>query len=233
MDSKEFFEKIIDGYLFHDLASMVGDVDTTGEGGGVGYPMLQTIASGIELFGAIISKNTFDPSGGRANEHHSNYWKILSKVNSRYLIFQDLFRALIRNGVAHMYIPKGPIIVTKWNHTSHLYRDKVTRDGITYDGYIVDVLSLHDDFKQSYILYLRPIIFDNVASEFANIDEINKRIQEILLSDSEKIQNIFDQINKQDVKNLINKSIGNSTSRESNASPQINFTRDVRLDPDK
>jgi hypothetical protein len=45
---------LLDKYLIKDFATLVDDVPARPGGGGVGYPVLQTILSGMELLGLLL-----------------------------------------------------------------------------------------------------------------------------------------------------------------------------------
>jgi hypothetical protein len=223
MKLEEFFEKIIDGYLFLDLASMAEDTDNNGgRGGGVGYPMLQTIMSGIELLGAIISKNYKANSSGEG--YYSRYWiQVLSKYKPEYKIHRDLFRELIRHGIAHIYLPKGPIAVTKERYSSHLSLDHLR--GIEKPVFIIDVLTFYEDFKKSYENFIRPIVFENKTSKITTFDQMQNRIIQILESDKDQIEKIFEKIKKYHIQQIIN----GSNSRVSSV-PVSDIIRQLRID---
>lgn len=198
MDLEEFFEKIIEGYLLRDLAGMANIKASDERGGGVGYPMLQTIMSGIELLGALISKDSYKSKYG-GDQYHKNFWdNVLSKYQPRYKVYNDFFRRLIRHGVAHIFITKGPIAITKENRPSHLYKEQIIIPGrFLFDGYIVDVLTFYEDFKSSYEKYIRPIVFKKEDSDIATFDNMAARLKEILSSDEEQIEKILNEVKHQ------------------------------------
>lgn len=75
MNLSNFINQFIEGYLFHDLVYMAKiKVRKNGKYGGVGYPMMATILSGMELLGSLLdpSRKNFNPLNG--NHYFLNYW---------------------------------------------------------------------------------------------------------------------------------------------------------------
>lgn len=134
-------------YLFKKLDSyMLGDIEAMLEGrannsGGIGYPCLMTIISGMELLGILISGNT-------GKNAFNSFWDFLSHKNSQYASpeLRDLFRSTIRNGVAHYYLPKYGIYVHYKRTEIHL--KKAVFNG--QEGIGISCLALYTDFLEVY-----------------------------------------------------------------------------------
>lgn len=145
MDIDEFFENVVDGYLLHDLKNMNEVMQKKGEpAGALGYPMLATTASAIELLGGILQ--TYEPYNDKPQSskgYFRYYWeKYLVDVDGRYSGKIDIFWNLIRHGVAHTYFTKVGITVSKWNPYEHLLP--------TSSGLNVDCSTFYKDFLKTY-----------------------------------------------------------------------------------
>ena len=155
MRIEEFLNKFVEGYLFHDLESMEKITLPTGQNdGAVGYPMVSTIMAGIELLGNLLipTSDAFNPNLG--NNYFLNYWNIyLTKQYPIYTNLGSLFRKLIRHGIAHTFVAKPGILVTKGTN------QQIKLDTPRQELY-VDCNVLFNDFKQSYISLVKPIIFE-------------------------------------------------------------------------
>jgi len=125
MDLKCFLEKYVEGYLFGDLETMKTSVPSSQKGGGVGYPLLASTFSGIELLGALVSKATFNTYNGSIyfNDFWSNYLysNDVAKANAGKYIYE-----LARHGIAHTFLMKGDITITKNSTDPHLVKDGTT-----------------------------------------------------------------------------------------------------------
>jgi hypothetical protein len=74
MTIDQYLEQFIEGYLLEDLHSMAPIRLTPGKRyGAVGYPMLMTVLSGIDVLGALTSRATFQKDNGA--DRFSEYWK--------------------------------------------------------------------------------------------------------------------------------------------------------------
>jgi hypothetical protein len=127
-DLNAFVEHNIEGYLFNDLRHMQQIP--------VGYPLLMATFAGIELLGALTSPATFNPY--RGSSCFQSYWTahLYPRLKDTNRIGKVLYK-LVRHGIAHGFVLKGPIGVTR--DATHLH---LTRNA---DGIIrVDAVRLAD-----------------------------------------------------------------------------------------
>ena len=76
MTLDQYLEQFIEGYLLEDLRSMAPIRAAKGKRyGAVGYPMVMTVLSGIEILGVLTSRATFNPDNGAGR--FSEFWKTL------------------------------------------------------------------------------------------------------------------------------------------------------------
>lgn len=175
---KQFLHTHVEGYLFKDLRNMVNiRLPKNRKIGFLGYPIASSILSGMELLGGLLQTNTFtstDPHAG--NRYFCNYWDHFFVPNfPAYRDFKDIFRNLIRNGIAHTYVAKTGIVVIKGDGSSHL---KITEEKGNY-YLIVDICSLYKDFINSYRRSVEPIVFTGTTSTITPID-IQNRLNEMI-----------------------------------------------------
>lgn len=184
MDYKAFFEKAIDRYLLHDLANMSEIYHKPGQdAGALGYAMLGTICSGMELMGAILRPQKYRSSGHSERCFRHYYRTYLAKYDTRYEPFETLFWQFIRNGIAHTYVLTPSISVTKQGADHHL---KLWESG-GKERFNIDCLQLYEDFRASY---------DDLVKTFldkASDDEL-KQVQEnidTLIADEDVMKHVF------------------------------------------
>ena len=139
----QFLEQFVEGYLLQDLQAMKAIPPPPGEVyGAVVYPLLMTALSGIELLGVLTSTSTFDPENGRSC--FVSFWKDYVYADgpaSQRL--GDLVYEFIRHPLAHSFLTKPMIVVTKSHDPGHLGQ---TADGVFH----IDALTLADDFEAAY-----------------------------------------------------------------------------------
>lgn len=183
VEIEKFLKLFVEGYLFHDLRKM--DEITLGHGevyGKACYPMLASVAAGIELLGYLTSDEplateTTDPKRAehQANDHFTYYWaNYLSKVNKRYKPFVELFRELVRNGLAHMFLAKPGVFVDKGLNSPipHL----ATNGQVVF----VNCTIFAADFVQSYNHFVRPIVFDGREDGKTNKAKMQRQLDNLL-----------------------------------------------------
>jgi hypothetical protein len=136
----DFLAHNIDGYLMYDLRTMqVDDAD----GKGVGFPLLMSTCAGIEFLGALLSSNSFN-TFGKGYVYFGDYWKsALYPAPSPYTGFGDPTYQLVRHGIAHTFLLKGDVGVTRNDPGSHFKRDST---GIL----MIHAVQLARDFIDSY-----------------------------------------------------------------------------------
>ena len=138
---EEFLAHNVEGYIFNDLREMQVIP--------VAYPLLMTTFAGIELLGALISKSKFDAFKG--SDYFISYWTgyLYPNLPDKETIGKQLYQ-LIRNGIAHAFILKGPIAIARSQPSLHLHRI----DGVLY----LDAVKMADDFIASYNDKLKLVI---------------------------------------------------------------------------
>ena len=157
MNRGDFFKQIIDSYLFFDLKNMAEVKQKDGEpAGAASYPMLATCVSGIELLGGLLYKRDYTAADNWIYFEH--YWNnYLVNSEPRYTDYGRLFWKLVRNGVAHTYMAKVGISVTKGNRSDHLiFHDNNNR-------FNIDCIAFYEDFKKSYEDLVKPTLDANDA----------------------------------------------------------------------
>jgi hypothetical protein len=172
----QFFNHIIDGYLLHDLKNMAAVELGEGEDkGALGYPMLATIASGMELLGGLLqTDHIYHDVASNSAGYFAHYWdNYLSKKTEAYEPYRGTFWQLVRHGVAHTYIAKVGITVSKNLPEAHLITHARNRLNI-------DCNELYKDFVASYLELAKPK-FEQDA-DFASRVQLNV---DALLSGSE------------------------------------------------
>ena len=182
---ERFASKFIEGYLFHDLAAMakVEARPPPDRYGDLSYPIVQTCLAGIELLGGLLNTEPF--KGWKRSEHYfCSYWSdYMSQVDRAYgkaLPSPKQIYALARNGVAHQFLTKPGIdVVKRRDRAGHLTVDSAAEWTIT-----VDCLLLAEDLQDSYLRFVRPLIYPTAGGSPTAVvpgrDSINDRLQEML-----------------------------------------------------
>ena len=150
-DLEAFLDHNVEGYLFWDLRAMQRIIALPGEpGGGLGYPLLMTAFSGIELLGALLSHRPFDRKAGPA--YFEDYWRNFLYPQSAEVAPEiSVAYRLARNGIAHAFLLKGPLGVIKGQPQFHLAH---SADGTFY----IDASQLATDLIMSYNSSVQPCL---------------------------------------------------------------------------
>lgn len=164
MTIDEFLKDYAEGYLFEDLTSMSAiQLEAPRDKGACGYSMISATLAGIELLGGLLSGAPFqrDPNGRRVNlgnQYFTFYWdNCMAARQPGYRGYASLFYNLLRHGIAHTFLAKSNLIVTKETPAEHLRRNG--------EGFlVVDAVQLYIDFKASYFAYVRPVL-DNPVQD--------------------------------------------------------------------
>ncbi len=118
MDLNDFLRETVEGRLFGDMRAMKAVTLPSGAAvGAVGYPLVMSAFAGIELIGALLSTRPFSKTAGA--EYFREAWRSIYPMPPE-ADLADLIYKLGRNGLAHLYAPKGPITVHKGNPVEHL-----------------------------------------------------------------------------------------------------------------
>jgi hypothetical protein len=89
------------------------------DGGAAGYPILATCVSGMELLGSILYPKDYNRH--KDWDYFEHYWSnYLAVLDAKYQPFGKIFWVLVRHGVAHTYMAKSAITVTKGDKSNHL-----------------------------------------------------------------------------------------------------------------
>lgn len=152
MNLDQYLAQFIEGYLLEDLRAMAPIRLAPGkEYGAVGYPMVMTVLSGIEVLGALTSPTKFNPENGasRFGDYWRNYMYPDRPARQR---LADLVYQSIRHGLAHSFMTKPMIRVTKHaDARSHL--TMASNDVLCVDANVLAI-----DFEKAYLDRLRPAI---------------------------------------------------------------------------
>jgi hypothetical protein len=176
MKIKSFLKNNVEGYLFKDLKTMKNvKLRKNQKTGYLGYPIVMSVVSGIELLGGLMQKNTFEMRRHSA-EYFKNYFENYFEISCpKYSGLSDIFLSLIRNGLAHTFLTKTGILITKGNPSGHL---KVMK--INNDYYLnIDAIEFLNDFKISYEKQVVPIVWGSSTSTTS----INKQDMECRLNE--------------------------------------------------
>ena len=134
---KQFFE-LLDSYLLGDLETMVIEIGPR-KSGGLGYPSMQTILSGMELLGRVLS-------GGKEDRQAFNFFwdNYFVKENQQYKNdrLKKIFRHSVRDGTAHYFLAKYGIRLTKDNKGNLTKTDEKELS--------IDIVTFYTDFKKTY-----------------------------------------------------------------------------------
>ena len=169
-DLEAFLLRNVEDYLFGDLKRITAI--GTPNSAGVGYPVVMTAFSGIELFGSLRSTTTFDPDEGR--KRFVEFWTqyLYPTVPSSEDLGHALY-TLVRNGIAHAFIPQGPIGIAAKTPSVHLQFDPQGR-------FVINAEQLAEDLMVSY----NAAIKSHLTPAGTGIVETNMamRLREILAS---------------------------------------------------
>jgi hypothetical protein len=111
--------------------------------------MVLVTLAGCELLGALTHTRPFDSRNGA--EHFSHFWRngLYPKDRARADLAPTI-RKLVRHGLAHAFVPKPLILVTK---------NKGSRNHLSCDAegvLTVDCLMLAEDFRAAYEHFVKP-----------------------------------------------------------------------------
>lgn len=139
----------LEGYLFEDIETLKRAEPSGGKNcGAVGYPLLMTVFSGIELLGNLVSSSSFDPRKGA--DRFAEFWRdyLYAGAASRQAAAPILYQ-LARHGLAHAFLVKGDLNVCKGHPNMHLTR--------TVGGAVsVDAVELANDLRKAYDSRIKP-----------------------------------------------------------------------------
>jgi len=142
---RAFLDHVVEGFLTFDLKQLSGS--------GVGYPLLMTSFGAIELFGVLLSTETYDPQRSSGRLLFVDFWsKHLYPDRAQSEEVGGALYTLVRNGIAHQFFPKGEIIGVMgprpWEHLT------VNSSGQV----LIDAHALAADVLSAYTRTVRPLV---------------------------------------------------------------------------
>jgi hypothetical protein len=182
MTLDEYLTQFVEGYLLEDLHSMASITLAPGkQHGAVGYPMVMTALSGIEVLGVLTARTKFSPDNGAAR--FRDFWRqYVYADRPAFQRLDALVYEMVRHGLAHSYLAKPMIRVTKHKDPNHLCR---VNDSVL----VLDALTLADDFEKAYADGLRP----KIEGEFkANMEQRFQEFREAYWQDHVDWKAAFD-----------------------------------------
>jgi hypothetical protein len=189
MDIDTLLDRVVNCYLFGDLQAMANVIPQSPDCGGVGYPMVATTLSGIELLGNLllpISDNKKRSPSKQGNHCFLLYWDDYVAIERR--IYRGLgrtFRQLVRHGVAHTYAAKGNVIVFRGTPVD-VRIERTTR------SLAVDCIRFAQDFERSYTNQVRPIVDGTATNPRTTKAGMQQRLDELESRDLAASKNIFE-----------------------------------------
>src|SRR5262245_39189384 len=113
MTLNQYLEQFIEGYLLEDLRSMAEiRVAPAKQSGAVGYPIVMTVLSGVEVLGVLTSQAPYNENNGAAR--FGEYWRgYMYPDREAFGRLHALMYEFVRHGLAHAYMTKPMIRVTK------------------------------------------------------------------------------------------------------------------------
>ncbi|MCH8821771.1 hypothetical protein IID23_04615 [Patescibacteria group bacterium] len=184
MDLKLFANQFVEGYLFKDLENMSNfKIKETEIYGNLGYPMISTVISGMELLGTILYPKPLPIEYGRLRDKTSNdcykyFWRYyFLRNNPQYKEIKNLgriIRELLRNGIDHHFIGHFGLTVTKEGHHKNL---KPSSDGQIN----LDAMGFYFDFHGTYNKLVKNIFINpNTDKEKLINRRSTKRLEEFI-----------------------------------------------------
>ncbi|MCX6766813.1 MAG: hypothetical protein NT170_03495 [Candidatus Moranbacteria bacterium] len=134
----------LDNYLITDLDRMISiEKGCMGGFGRLNYPMMMTILAAMELLGQVLSIDE-----RRCRSAFKNFWEsffikyVKDKDKYNNSMLADILYGCVRNGLAHSFMPKSKIYLTKAGTNVFSRRN---------DGRLsIDVVTFYEDFKIVY-----------------------------------------------------------------------------------
>jgi hypothetical protein len=169
-DLDHFLKHSVEGYLFEDIETLKrAERLPEKTKGGVGYPLLLTAFAGIELLGALVSKETFHKRGGET--YFTSFWReYLYPDEPRASVGTAIYK-LARHGLAHVFVVKGDLVVVKNEPKEHLVR--VVETG----GLVINAVQLADDLIDAYQSKVKPLL--DVDQGEINRETMSKRLDDM------------------------------------------------------
>jgi hypothetical protein len=184
---EDFLQEWVDGYLIGDLKTLEDVRLPAGQKyGAVGYPLVASVAAGIELLGALLCGQPFTPHN--ADRRFNYYWDTyLTKIDAVYAVLEQrkLVRKLCRDGIAHLFLAKPGVKISKDGAQPAIAIDSDRTSAK------VDALSLARDFRRSYDELVRPLVFDPARRDRTTVSTMQTALTDILQQTENESQEIF------------------------------------------
>jgi hypothetical protein len=158
-DLTAFLDRAICDYLLADIRSMKRIEVPEGQTGAASYSIVIAVLVGCELLGRL--------AGAPQCQAVEHFWRKF--MPEPYRPLGDLARALVRNGVAHLYSTVHDVVIVRNDPGCHLHRDKA---GVLY----LDCFRLAEDFERAYAGAKQEILGDIGA--LATLADIVQRAQD-------------------------------------------------------
>jgi hypothetical protein len=174
MTLSDFLRDHIEGYLLGDIDGLMGvPVPNGRDAGGLGYPLVMTVLSGVELLGALTEAGqnpgaAFDKEAGA--RYFGIYWKAMLYPQSPKLApLHHPMYLLARHGLMHSFTVKGPFEVSKVPEGRPLHLTE-SATGTRH----INCNQLADDFRESYIQRFKPFAQ-------AHVSKVEKRLNDMAI----------------------------------------------------
>ncbi len=174
MDLNTFFNKIVFGWIKHDLERMTTEIPALdGAVGNINFPLALCVLSYMEYLGGFLL--------GKKGNFTDNAKEYIDKCfvhKDEYPI--DILRDIFRNGLAHEYFARGAI--SRNNLRPAVYK----QSGVGAIGAILDVETLVKDFLDSLDKFKTQLIEKKYKARMSKaLDEIKRfKIKHTTLIDS-------------------------------------------------
>ncbi len=154
----DFLTHHVEGYLFEDIKSLMSVPVPGGTGpGGVGYPLVMTVLSGIELLGVFVDAVQRPTSAFQTHPgplYFETYWKTMLYPQLPNLA--DPVYQLARHGLMHAFTTKGPIEVSK-TPSGRILHLSMAASGTIH----INCDQFAEDFRKSYDQNFKPLAVKN------------------------------------------------------------------------
>ena len=157
----------VETYLFNDLAEMQRE-DVR-----VAFPLLMAACAGIELLGQLTAPGPQKNPG--TERSFLWYWKeYLYKDDSQKADLGLAIYTLVRNGLGHTFLLKGPIAVARHEVRDH-HLKWMSSDSASDQRLYIDASQLADDLRTSYYTRFRARV------DASDSEEPNRRTMQMRL----------------------------------------------------
>ena len=150
--------------------------------------MMISILAGTELLGFLLMTD-----GGAFNDragsgYFNNYWdNYLAKIQPKYTGLAGLFYNLVRHGLAHSFITKHGIFLTRGTR-------QCIKVNVKDELLLVDVDVFYEDFKRSYNDFVLPILINNEKNESPSVTSMQAKLDSLERSNKTKSKYFFSKL---------------------------------------